>query len=318
VTAVLSPGPPGTAVRWLSARDPGSPPLRDRFPERRHWFTPVPGKPVVYARYREVMDDEHQTVAQFADSLRAALESTGAERLVLDLRGNVGGNGFLNRPLVQHLIRAERLWRPGGLWALIDRGTFSAAVMLAADLELRVPALLVGEKTGGHPNSYGDSRRVVLPRSGLTVRVSSLFWQLTGPQDRRDGITPHIPVSERFADWRAGRDPALEAALAEGGTDVGSTRAWSGEIGWQFSRLPIRLDLERDDAGWKGFVTLAAAGLDRQPLAGARVAGDGLEARWATNGAEWRLQGRLAGPRVVGLLRYNGQDFPVALTPAQP
>src|SRR4029079_12222584 len=106
---------------------------------------------------------------------------------------------------------ADRLWRPGGLWVLTDRGTFSAAVMIAAALENPTTGLFAGEKTGGHPNSYGDSRRIVLPQTGLTVRVSSLYWQLTGPRDQRDGITPLVPIEARFADWKANRDPVLDA-----------------------------------------------------------------------------------------------------------
>ena len=313
VAGVLSPVPPGTAVRWLEARDPGPRPLRDRFPERSHWFVHLPGTRTFYARYREVRDDEHESVAAFADSLFAAIEATRADRLVLDLRGNVGGNGFLNRPLVQHLIRAERLWQPGGLWALVDRGTFSAAVMLAADLELRTPTLLVGEKTGGHPNSYGDSRRIVLPNSGVTVRVSSLYWQLTGPQDRRDGIAPHVPVVMHYADWRANRDPALEAALAHGGPAFDLAGSWSGEMGWQSDRTPLRLECRAQGRSWTGRIVLPDFQIDA-PLAAAGVSADVLTARWtSSDGEAWTLRGRLAGERLVGVVRTRGLDFPVAL-----
>ena len=75
-------------------------------------------------------------------------------------------------------------WQPGGLWALIDRGTFSAAVMMSADLEMRTPTLLAGEKTGGHPNSYGDSRRVVLAeqrRDGARVEPLLAADEPAGP-----------------------------------------------------------------------------------------------------------------------------------------
>jgi hypothetical protein len=163
-TVRLTPLPPGTAVEWLDARRPGVAPLYLRFPDRRHWFVQLPDTRTVYARYREVLDDEDQTVAQFAGRLSAYLREHAIERLVLDIRGNVGGNGFLNRPLIRTIVRAEPLWKPGGLFVLIDRGTFSAAVMLAAELERATPAIFVGEPTGGKPNGYGDSRRVRLPR----------------------------------------------------------------------------------------------------------------------------------------------------------
>jgi hypothetical protein len=206
------------------------------------------------------------------------------------------------------------LWEPGGLWALVDRGTFSAAVMFAADLELRTPALLVGEKTGGHPNSYGDSRRIVLPNSGVTVRVSSLYWQLTSPQDGRDGITPHVPVEMGFADWRAKRDRALEIALAGSGPESGFAGAWNGQMGWQFERASIRLECERRGAGWAGHVDLPDFQISGMPLVAPRVGTGILTARWtSSDGEAWGFRGRLAGERLVGLIRYKGLDFPVVL-----
>jgi hypothetical protein len=223
----------------------------------------------------------------------------------------VGGNGFLNRPLVQRLIRTERLWEPGALWALIDRGTFSAAVMLAADLQMRTPAILVGEKTGGHPNSYGDSRRIVLPNTGITVRVSSLFWQLTGPQDRSDGIEPQVGLVTRFAEWRAGRDPVLDAAMARSGAaDVAGE--WSGTLGWTFYRLPVQLSLERASGG-SGKISIAGARIDAEPLTHVVLDRDRVAAGFGAAAGPWRLDAVLAGDLLVGIVHYAGNDFPIVL-----
>ena len=303
----------GVPVRWLDARPGSDRPLRDRQPERNHWFMQVPGTRTIYARYRQVMDDPDETVAQFADSLFTAIEATRADRLVLDLRGNVGGDGGLNRPLVQHLIRCDRLQRPGAMWALIDRGTFSAAIMMAADLELWTSMLLAGEKTGGHPNSYGDSRRTVLPQSGLTVRISSLFWQLTGPQDRRDGITPHVPITMRFADWQANRDPVLEAALARAPAGARLEGAWNGTIGWQFRRLGFTIESALRGSTWQGTVTVTGAAVSSAPATGRRTRDDEMALSWTSNGRPWSFTGRLAGERLVGLVRYGGIDYPAVL-----
>lgn len=311
IEAVLEPAPKGAAVTWIEARS-GEPPLRDRYPERSHWFRVLPGTKTVYARYRAVMDDKDESVAQFADSLFAAVERTRADRLVLDMRGNVGGNGFLNKALLQHLIRAERLYRPGGLWAIVDRGTFSAAVMLAADLEMRTPTILVGEPTGGHPNSWGDAKRIVLPNTGLTVRVSSLYWQLTSPQDTRDAVVPHVPAEESFADWRASRDRALTAATAGVGRGDPSGR-WKGAMGIQFQRSDIDLQLSRHGSVWGGTVSMPDVDLHDAPLGGTQVSAGALTTHWGPNGSETTLRAQLAGDRLVGLIRFKGIDFPVVL-----
>ena len=311
VEAVLEPAPKGATVHWIEARS-GEQPLRDRYPERSHWFRVLPGTKTIYARYRAVMDDKDESVAKFADSLFAAVERTHADRLILDLRGNVGGNGFLNKPLLQHLIRAERLYRPGGLWAIVDRGTFSAAVMLAADLEMRTPTILVGEDTGGHPNSWGDAKRIVLPNTGLTVRVSSLYWQLTSPQDPRDAIVPHVPVEETYADWRANRDPALEAATAGVGRGDPSGR-WKGAMAIQFQRSEMSLDLTRIGSAWSGRVSMADADLNEAPLGATQVSTGHLTTHWGDKDSETTFRARLAGDRLVGLIRFKGIDFPVVL-----
>jgi hypothetical protein len=51
---------------------------------------------------------------------------------------------------------------------------------------------------------------VLLPWSGIAATVSGLRWQLSHPWDGRTSIAPQVPVVLTAADWRAGRDPALE------------------------------------------------------------------------------------------------------------
>ncbi len=312
-TAPLVPVAPGADVRWFEARDTTALPLRDRYPTRAHWFTQIQGSRTFYARYREVRDDPGDAISTWADSLFAAIDTAGGDRLVIDARGNVGGNGFLNGPLVQHVIRAEKLWQPGGLWLLTDCGTFSAAIMLAADLERWTPVIIAGEKTGGHPNSYGDSKRVVLPNSGITVRVSSLYWQLTGPNDPRDGFTPLVPVESRWLDWRVNRDAVLDAALARGSSTGTYAGLWKGEIGWRSERVALSVAIDFAAAVWSVHITSADMGLNGAPADFVRVDGPMLTASWTAGNETWRMNARFAGPRLVGVVRYKGYDFPIVL-----
>jgi hypothetical protein len=307
----LAPVSPGTGVEWIDARSPGEPPWMDRNPERRHWFATMPGTRTVYARYREVMDDPGEPVHEFASALFRHVEETHAERLILDLRGNVGGNGFLNRPLMLGITRAERLWRPGGLFALIDRGTFSAALMLASDLETRTPTLFAGEKTGGAPNGYGDSRRRVLPNTGLTIRVSSLYWQTTDPRDARDGITAHIEAGPRFEDWQARRDSVLEKVLALGAGGGAWEGAWDGTITIGHQRIPMALRLGRASSGWNARVDLPGAGLaDREATEVALTDGE-MKFTLASGGGPWGFSLRSGGDALVGVVSFQGATFPL-------
>jgi len=166
----------------------------------------------VFVRIRAIADAPGgETFAGFVGRLFAHVDSIGARRLILDLRGNGGGNGYLNQPLVHAVIRRPALDRVGGLFVIVDRGTFSAAVMLSADLQRETHARFVGEPTGGAPNSPGDPARVTLPASGLQMRISTVLWNGSDPRDPREFIAPDVLAPLTWADWIAHRDPALAA-----------------------------------------------------------------------------------------------------------
>ena len=81
-----------------------------------------------------------------------------------------------------------------------------------APLAGRRVIVFVGEPSASRGNVYGDSKKIVLPNSRLTVRVSSLYWQQSDPRDDREFIEVNVAAPLGFADYAAGRDPALEAA----------------------------------------------------------------------------------------------------------
>lgn len=81
-------------------------------PDSRHWFTMLPHG-LIHARLTDILADPHETIAQFADKLFAAVEATPDATLVLDLRDNPGGDNTLDDALVRGAIRAKRLWNRG-------------------------------------------------------------------------------------------------------------------------------------------------------------------------------------------------------------
>jgi tetratricopeptide (TPR) repeat protein len=153
---------------------------------------------------------------------------------VLDIRVNGGGNNFLNRFLVKEIIRRPNLDRADRLFVLIGRGVFSAAQNLVNELDFYTNATFVGEPTGNAPNQYGDARVLELPRSKLRVFISSLYWQGHSAMDERTWFTPDVFVEATSSDYRAKRDPVLEAALR---------RASEPSLGQR-----LALDAERGDS----------------------------------------------------------------------
>ncbi|MGH7581468.1 MAG: tetratricopeptide repeat protein [Gemmatimonadales bacterium] len=202
---------------WVDMRgvDGARTPLWLRGSPRDHLrFEYLPGSRTAYVQLNRVGDEPDESIAAFAARLRAFVDSGAVDRLVLDLRLNRGGDGTLNQPLILSLIRSPKLEGPGRLFVLIGRGTFSAAQFLVHDLEEYTDAVFVGEPTGGRPNSYGDSRRITLPNSGITVRASIFYWQRTHPLDTRQWKGPDVAAELTSRDYRTNVDPAMREVLA--------------------------------------------------------------------------------------------------------
>jgi hypothetical protein len=227
--AVLQPSGPAammpsdTDVSWAQeagwvdmrgADGPGTPLWLRGNPQEPFRFEYVADSRTAYVQLNRIGDGDKESIAAFATRLRAFVDSGAVDRLVLDLRLNRGGDGTLNQPLVVNLIRSAKLEGPGRLFVLIGRSTFSAASFLVHDLEAYTDAVFVGEPTAGRPNSYGDSRRITLPNSGVTVRASIYYWQRTHPLDTRQWKGPDVAAELTSRDYRANIDPALREVLA--------------------------------------------------------------------------------------------------------
>ncbi len=194
---------------WVDLRDRSPTPLWLSRTGDTYWYTYVPDGQLLYCQLNEIQE-RGETLSDFFARAIAAADSAGAKRFVLDLRLNGGGNGFYNRAIVRALVRS-RFDQRGRLFVVTSRRTFSAAQMLISDLEKWTNPIFVGEPSASRGNHYGDSRRLVLPNSGVTVRVSSLWWQYWDPRDTRPWIAPEVAAPMTVGAYRAGRDPALAA-----------------------------------------------------------------------------------------------------------
>jgi tetratricopeptide (TPR) repeat protein/sugar lactone lactonase YvrE len=216
-TVSLPAGSGASEADWISARpsDKPSQPLYLKNTSTAYWFEPLAAEKTVYFQWNAVMDQGSETFEAFCKRLFQYIDGHDVERLVIDLRLNGGGNNFLNAPLVQGLIRCDKINHSDKLFVIAGRNTFSAAMCAAANIERDTSATFVGEPTGSSPNFVGESAVIVeLPYSKLTASISDLYWQNTVAMDYRTWIPPSIYAPPTFDAYRANRDPALEAILA--------------------------------------------------------------------------------------------------------
>ncbi len=179
-----------------------------------YWFEYLPESKVLYFQYNRVRNEGEESLAKFTERLFKFVSENEVDKLVIDMRWNNGGNTFLSQPLLYGLIRNDKINKRGKLFVIIGRRTFSAAQNTTTFFERHTNAIFVGEPTGSSPNFIGEETVFTLPYSKVLANVSDLYWQSAWPMDYRTWIAPHIYAPPTFADFSAGRDPALEAIIS--------------------------------------------------------------------------------------------------------
>ena len=173
-----------------------------------------------------------QSTVLFRSALREFILS-GADKLVLDLRGNPGGyleaaidmaSWFLpgSKVVVREDFgtrKAERVYRSRGydifrddlkFVILVDKGSASASEILAGALAEHGRAKLVGETTFGK----GSVQELVDITSDTSLKVTVARWLTpNGLSISEKGIEPQYKVSRTAADVQAGKDPQLDKAI---------------------------------------------------------------------------------------------------------
>ena len=178
-----------------------------------YWFEYLPESRALYAQINRLYDRGAFDFGEFTRSVFEAFDAEGAERLVVDLRHN-GGGDHIDLPFIHEIIRRPAFRERGRLFVLIGGATFSAAQTFVNHLAEHTNAIFVGEQTGQRPNMYGVVGSFTLPSSGLRVGHSRYYIQGADPADFRPGTLPDIAIAYSSDDYAENRDPALAAALA--------------------------------------------------------------------------------------------------------
>jgi hypothetical protein len=188
---------PLSAETPLSRRDPQSAFVVQYLPERETIY-------VNWRRYDDLSDN--------AAKLWQLVDSTDVAKIVIDLRQNDGGDFKIGRRfMVSEVAKRSAKIKPV---VLIGPRTFSAAMVNAIDFRNDAHALLAGEAIGEKPNSYSENDEMTLPASHLMVSYSTRLYKFV-PDDAPNVVEPDQRIEQTWADAKAGRDAALDWALAK-------------------------------------------------------------------------------------------------------
>lgn len=216
------------------------------------WSAAVLPGGVGLMRLREFIDPwrplaDGRTVDVAIDDALAQFEAAGVTRWVLDLRDNPGGSGLLADALTGRFVPdglADRQFDARGhvaqdlvdgrlfpvqrpLAVLVNGGSTSASDLAASVFKESGRALLVGQRTGG---ALGNAAIWPLGGgAGIEVSFADIH------SGRGDAVIDHVGVpvdvsalNRTAADFAAGRDPQLDAAIAALGQQGSASQPAAG------------------------------------------------------------------------------------------
>lgn len=172
------------------------------------WWEYLADSRTLFVQYNQVEGG----VTTIVDEILARAKRDDVARVVVDLRHNGGGDNNTLGP-IDFALRDPAINRPGRLFVMFGRISFSAAANFATDLEHETAATFAGEALGGSPNLYADVDRIDLPSGGQAVYMATRYWERSTAEDRRITIEPDIAADLSSADYFAGRDPVFQAIL---------------------------------------------------------------------------------------------------------
>ena len=199
-------------VQWREALDQSKLPLALKNAEQYYWFEYLPDNQTLYLAYNVCANDPKKPFDEFVKEVFAVVDARGAQKFIIDLRRNGGGDSRVLRSLAVELQKRPQLIEKGKLFALVSRGTYSSAFMNAIQLRDLLSALWVGSPPGQRPTNYGKVQKFELPHSKVEVSYSIKFFEFV--KDSKLSYVPvDISVEPAFADYEQGRDTVLQAAL---------------------------------------------------------------------------------------------------------
>jgi len=207
-----------------------------------------PGLPTMFLRARwDILEHGERSIGVlfFSNWFRplereldaALLELRGCDGVVLDLRGNTGGDGTLTTDLAGHFFdepstlgtmrmrhganeftvhpRRRILGQEvepflGPLAILVDETTGSSSEVFTGGMQAAGRARVFGSRTAGAALPATLTR---LPNGDFLLHAIAEF--ITGGRTLEGGgVEPDVPLTSTRADWATGHDRALEAACS--------------------------------------------------------------------------------------------------------
>ena len=156
--------------------------------------------------YNTCSEDPNYPIKDFTKDIKKLLSKTQYNKIIVDLRYNMGGDSSLFEPIID-LLKKKKCEK----YCLIGEQTFSSAILNAITLKEKASFTLVGSPTGGSINHFGEIKSFILPESGWEVYYSTKYFKLSKKYE--GSIRPDIKIEKDITSYIEGRDLEVEYCL---------------------------------------------------------------------------------------------------------
>ncbi len=172
----------------------------------------------------------------FFENAFRLMNERGVVHLIIDIRGNGGGDPEMSVALISHLIDRPFVYFKKGLGyanlfaattphafhfggsvhVLIDGGCFSTSGHFCSLVRFHELAVFVGETGGGTFRCHDNSTDFVLNHTGIRLHVARTTYETAVPdQDVSVGFPPDFRVVPAIDDILSRTDPQMDFALRQ-------------------------------------------------------------------------------------------------------
>jgi hypothetical protein len=218
---------PDEQGKWRPALAPAQAPWSLSDPDIPFRVRVAPEVDGMVVELRQTVSSPGHAIDAFLNGAAEQIETTKPRNVVLDMRLNGGGNLNTARDFMKRLPSLV----PGRIFVLTSPWTFSAAISSIGYLKQTAPerVTIVGEDIGDRLEFWAEGRPVTLPSSGLVFSIATqrhdymngcrAYSDCHGPVVANPIAVPTLAPDVR-APWtieayRAGRDPGMEAVVAQ-------------------------------------------------------------------------------------------------------
>jgi hypothetical protein len=173
-----------------------------------YWFE-ILQEDILYIQYNKCKIDSDLSFQTFVNQVSNALDENTINSIVVDLRLNTGGNSEIINPLINMLKKHD----DKKIYGAMSRRTYSSGRFAVRDLIQNFDVKLIGEPTGGAPQSYGNPNTFDLPYSKTRIYYCTKYFNLM--QSDLNYFEPDIWLEYNASDLFQGEDLVLEYIKAQ-------------------------------------------------------------------------------------------------------